>query len=313
MTGWPRSPPRAVAPPRSRAPPPPPVPPLPPAPRPVPRPARDPAPERPPNPARTTANGVHDPIEGSLDACGGNGPIFRIRSDSSSSTASQSKSESSTSSSISSTSVPSSPRPRPPPRPLPGRARTRPMRSRSRLSPARSCRRGRCSCCGAHHPGRTDSGLVRWPGSTATAAAGPPGRRRRTTGHQQVVRQGARGELIGHGAGIWVHVDLSDGNPGEFSVLPKRRRWDLNPRLVAQHTISSRADSAALALLRDCSQVRLTAATDPQRRAGRRAAGTEGAGGRPQAPVVHRNVTFVELARRGSSGAGGPPKELEPR
>ena len=33
----------------------------------------------------------------------------------------------------------------------------------------------------------------------------------------------------------------------------------MNPRLVAQHTISSRADSAALALLRDCSLVRLTA------------------------------------------------------
>ena len=34
----------------------------------------------------------------------------------------------------------------------------------------------------------------------------------------------------------------------------------MNPRLVAQHTISSRADSAALALLRACSPVRLTAA-----------------------------------------------------
>ena len=34
----------------------------------------------------------------------------------------------------------------------------------------------------------------------------------------------------------------------------------MNPRLVAQHTISSRADSDALALLRDCSLVRLTAA-----------------------------------------------------
>ncbi len=40
--------------------------------------------------------------------------------------------------------------------------------------------------------------------------------------------------------------------------IPERRRWDLNPRLVAQHTISSRADSAALALLRGCSLVRLT-------------------------------------------------------
>ena len=49
----------------------------------------------------------------------------------------------------------------------------------------------------------------------------------------------------------------------------ERRRWDLNPRLVAQHTISSRADSAALALLRDCSLVRLTAppgADGPQSR-----------------------------------------------
>jgi hypothetical protein len=31
----------------------------------------------------------------------------------------------------------------------------------------------------------------------------------------------------------------------------------LNPRLVAQHTISNRADSAALALLPECSLVRL--------------------------------------------------------
>jgi hypothetical protein len=37
----------------------------------------------------------------------------------------------------------------------------------------------------------------------------------------------------------------------------------LNPRLVAQHTISSRADSAALALLRNCSLVRLTGAVAP--------------------------------------------------
>ncbi len=29
-----------------------------------------------------------------------------------------------------------------------------------------------------------------------------------------------------------------------------RRRWDLNPRKVSLHTISNRADSAALALLR---------------------------------------------------------------
>ena len=37
------------------------------------------------------------------------------------------------------------------------------------------------------------------------------------------------------------------GQPG-----PKwRRRWDLNPRWVAPHTISNRADSAALALLRE--------------------------------------------------------------
>ena len=30
---------------------------------------------------------------------------------------------------------------------------------------------------------------------------------------------------------------------------PTRRRWDSNPRSLAGHTISSRADSAALALL----------------------------------------------------------------
>ena len=39
-----------------------------------------------------------------------------------------------------------------------------------------------------------------------------------------------------------------------------RRRWDLNPRLLSQHTISNRADSAALARLRDCSPVRLAEA-----------------------------------------------------
>ena len=31
--------------------------------------------------------------------------------------------------------------------------------------------------------------------------------------------------------------------------IGERRRWDLNPRKVALHTISNRADSAALALL----------------------------------------------------------------
>jgi hypothetical protein len=36
-----------------------------------------------------------------------------------------------------------------------------------------------------------------------------------------------------------------------------RRRWDLNPRLLSQHTISNRADSAALARLLDSSPVRL--------------------------------------------------------
>ena len=33
----------------------------------------------------------------------------------------------------------------------------------------------------------------------------------------------------------------------------ERRRWDLNPRTLAGHTISNRADSAALALLRQAS------------------------------------------------------------
>ena len=32
-------------------------------------------------------------------------------------------------------------------------------------------------------------------------------------------------------------------------VVAWRRRWDLNPRKVSLHTISNRADSAALALL----------------------------------------------------------------
>ena len=36
-----------------------------------------------------------------------------------------------------------------------------------------------------------------------------------------------------------------------FVNTPWRRRWDLNPRKVSLHTISNRADSAALALLQD--------------------------------------------------------------
>jgi len=39
----------------------------------------------------------------------------------------------------------------------------------------------------------------------------------------------------------------------------------LNPRLVAQHTISNRADSAALALLPECSPVRLVEAAPAER------------------------------------------------
>ncbi len=33
------------------------------------------------------------------------------------------------------------------------------------------------------------------------------------------------------------------------ATLQKRRRWDSNPRWVAPHTLSRRADSSALALL----------------------------------------------------------------
>jgi len=61
----------------------------------------------------------------------------------------------------------------------------------------------------------------------------------------------------------WVHVGLSARTTLGLSPVSERRRWDLNPRLVAQHTISSRADSAALALLRDCSLVRLTVPPGP--------------------------------------------------
>ena len=60
----------------------------------------------------------------------------------------------------------------------------------------------------------------------------------------------------------------------------------MNPRLVAQHTISSRADSAALALLRDCSLVRLTAAP-----------GTDGpTWSRPWPGAVHRCYLNVALS-----------------
>ena len=38
---------------------------------------------------------------------------------------------------------------------------------------------------------------------------------------------------------------------GGRNLAGERRRWDLNPWTLAGHTISSRADSAALALLRE--------------------------------------------------------------
>jgi len=41
------------------------------------------------------------------------------------------------------------------------------------------------------------------------------------------------------------HAGVARLSPGHL----KRRRWDLNPRTLAGHTISNRADSAALALL----------------------------------------------------------------
>jgi hypothetical protein len=40
-----------------------------------------------------------------------------------------------------------------------------------------------------------------------------------------------------------------DIEPVLTGLWPWRRRWDLNPRKVSLHTISNRADSAALALL----------------------------------------------------------------
>jgi hypothetical protein len=51
--------------------------------------------------------------------------------------------------------------------------------------------------------------------------------------------------------GQWVQVTgtVPDGPPP--SETPWRREWDSNPRWVAPHTLSKRADSAALASLLD--------------------------------------------------------------
>ena len=183
------------------------------------------------------------------------------RSDSSSSTASQSKSESSTSRSRSSTSTVPFSVSASSASSASGKNSSH-AKSESSVSSSESSKRSVlmlwCSPSWEDHFGVGAVAQIGRNGACGTPVRAASDRRAR-----HVVRQGARGGLIGHRAGIWVHADLSDGNPGELSLLPKRRRWDLNPRLVAQHTISSRADSAALALLRDCSQVRLTAATGP--------------------------------------------------
>ena len=120
--------------------------------------------------------------------------------------------------------------------------------SPSPKSPVRSVVIGPSSQCGESEVGddrvrgvRKDPGRVR----VADERGRPTSRRR-----------GCRVEP-------WVHVRLSVRTTLGLSPVSERRRWDLNPRLVAQHTISSRADSAALALLRDCSQVRLTVPPRP--------------------------------------------------
>ena len=111
-----------------------------------------------------------------------------------------------------------------------------------------------------------------------------------------------------------VHIGLSDrwtlGLSPVADSLSERRRWDLNPRLVAQHTISSRADSAALALLRDCSQVRLTVAPGtncPYR-------SVQGPGATPGAVFwtfgALRRPHF-ELRLRGSMGLSTAPRKQE--
>ena len=51
----------------------------------------------------------------------------------------------------------------------------------------------------------------------------------------------------------WTACGEGFRNLGDLTFVrtPWRRGWDLNPRRVAPHTISNRADSAALAPLRD--------------------------------------------------------------
>jgi hypothetical protein len=46
-----------------------------------------------------------------------------------------------------------------------------------------------------------------------------------------------------------MQFEESSSHDPYFQRDPWRRRWDLNPRKVSLHTISNRADSAALALL----------------------------------------------------------------
>ena len=57
---------------------------------------------------------------------------------------------------------------------------------------------------------------------------------------------------------------ISDPDWEPETHVNARRRWDLNPRLLSQHTISNRADSAALARLLDCSPLRLAESTPQQ-------------------------------------------------
>jgi len=98
-----------------------------------------------------------------------------------------------------------------------------------------------------------------------------------------------------------------------------RRRWDLNPRTLAGHTISNRADSAALALLRagavgaggasgylvgsalPGAAAGFCATGDREPSQGRKAAALSGLAGVPQATWLLRSVA-PPLARRGVRG-----------
>jgi hypothetical protein len=116
-------------------------------------------------------------------------------------------------------------------------------------------RGGTSSHCGA---------LRRWPPTAAGSRASSPGRPPEiqrsaggsgssSTSHRPGVGWGPwRAPCHGQGWGWGPHPLEEPGVGAPGGPVLRRRGWDLNPRSLAGHTISNRADSAALAPLLVC-------------------------------------------------------------